>query len=88
MKTFEESFEEILRHVTYSPGGRDILMAHQFVVNQGLLPELSDSETRVSVGGTDQVEAALFQPFCYTARGISTAVSRSGRIRYTTVARR
>lgn len=69
MKTFEESFEEILRHVTYSPGGRDILMAHQFVVNQGLLPELSDSETRVTVGGTDQVEAALFQPFCYTALG-------------------
>ncbi len=69
MKTFEESFEEILRHVTYSPGGRDILMAHQFVVNQGLCRSSPIRETRVSVGGTDQVEAALFQPFCYTALG-------------------
>lgn len=69
MKTFEESLEEIMRHVIHSPGGRDILMAHQFVVNHGELPALSDSETRVTVGGTDQVEAALFAPFCYTALG-------------------
>lgn len=44
-------------------------MAHQFVVNHGELPELSDSETRTSVGGADQVEASLFAPFCYTALG-------------------
>ena len=69
MKTFEESFEEILRHVTYSPGGRDILMAHQFVVNQGLLPELSDSETLGVCGRNGSGGAALFQPFCYAALG-------------------
>lgn len=69
MKTFEESFEEILRHVDRSAGGRDVLVAHQFAISHGRLPELSDSETRVSVGGTDQVEAALMDSFCYTALG-------------------
>lgn len=67
VRNFEESLKVILNHVSYS--GRDILITHQFVVNGSELPELSDSETRVSVGGTDQVEAALFERFGYVALG-------------------
>lgn len=67
--TYEESMQEILKHVTYLKKGRNILLAHQFVVNQGQEPECSDSETRVSVGGADQVEAADFSAFDYVALG-------------------
>lgn len=67
--TYEDCMQEILRHVSYLEDGKNILLAHQFVVNQGIQPELSDSETRLSVGGADQVEAADFARFDYVALG-------------------
>lgn len=67
--TYEECMQELLKHVEYLEGGKNILLAHQFVVNHGMEPELSDSETRVSVGGTDQVESANFKRFDYVALG-------------------
>lgn len=65
----EDAMQEILKHVKYVKKGANILLAHQFVVNNGLAPELSDSESRVSVGGTDQVEASDFKKFDYVALG-------------------
>lgn len=67
--TYEECMQELLKHVDYLEGGKNILLAHQFVVNRGVEPELSDSEMRVSVGGADQVEAANFSRFDYVALG-------------------
>lgn len=67
--TYEESMQELLKHVEYLEDGKNILLAHQFVVNRGEEPELSDSETRVSVGGADQVEAVNFKRFDYVALG-------------------
>lgn len=67
--SYEECMQELLNHVEYLEKGRNILLAHQFVVNRGVLPEISDSETRVSVGGADQVEAANFAAFDYVALG-------------------
>lgn len=67
--TYEECMQELLRHVEFRRGGKNILLAHQFVVNRGMEPELSNSETRVSVGGADCVEAADFEPFDYVALG-------------------
>lgn len=67
--TYEDCMQELLRHVDYLEGGKNILLAHQFVVNHGIQPELSDSESRVSVGGADQVEAAHFAGFDYVALG-------------------
>ncbi|MDD3251858.1 MAG: exonuclease SbcCD subunit D [Lachnospiraceae bacterium] len=67
--TYEEAMQELLRHVDYLENGKNILLTHQFVVNHGLEPELSDSETRASVGGADQVEAANFTGFDYVALG-------------------
>ncbi|MBS6643335.1 MAG: exonuclease SbcCD subunit D [Clostridiaceae bacterium] len=65
----EDAMKEILKHVEYDGQGANILLAHQFVVNQGKEPELSDSESRVSVGGTDQVEVSVFDAFDYVALG-------------------
>lgn len=67
--TYEACIQELMGHVNYLEQGKNILLAHQFVVNHGIEPELSDSETRVSVGGADQVEAANFQQFDYVALG-------------------
>ncbi|MEG0369282.1 MAG: exonuclease SbcCD subunit D, partial [Hungatella sp.] len=67
--TYEDAMQELLKHIAYRSGGANILLTHQFVVDHGKEPELSDSETRVSVGGADQVEAANFKAFTYTALG-------------------
>lgn len=67
--TYEESMQELMKHITYLSDGKNILLAHQFVVDHGVLPELSDSETRTCVGGADQVEAANFRQFDYVALG-------------------
>lgn len=48
---------------------RQVLVTHFFVTNAGREPQLSDSETPVSVGGLDQVDAGCFDRFCYTALG-------------------
>lgn len=67
--TYEEAMKAMLQTVEYLDGGVNILLTHQFVVNHGREPELSDSETRVSVGGADQVEAGNFSGFDYVALG-------------------
>lgn len=67
--TYEEAMEELMKHIRCLEGGKNVLLAHQFVVNHGVLPVLSDSETRTSVGGVDQVEAANFARFDYVALG-------------------
>ncbi len=67
--SYEDCMQEILKHVDYLEDGRNVLLTHQFVVNHGVEPELSDSETRVSVGGADQVEASDFARFDYVALG-------------------
>lgn len=50
------------------PDERNVLVAHQFVTAGGRQPDCCDSET-LSVGGSDQVDAALFQGFDYVALG-------------------
>lgn len=52
------------------PAGRKVLLTHFFVTGEhGETPELSDSETGVSVGGLDNVPASLFDGFDYVALG-------------------
>ncbi|MGN1148854.1 MAG: exonuclease SbcCD subunit D [Lachnospiraceae bacterium] len=49
---------------------RHVLITHYFVTGEnGQVPELSDSETTVNVGGLDNVPAALFSTFDYVALG-------------------
>lgn len=68
-ETYDDCMKEILKTIAYKKEGANVLLTHQFVVNQGREPELSDSETRVFVGGTDQVEASQFKDFTYVALG-------------------
>ena len=49
---------------------RNIIVAHAFITKDGM-PELntSDSERKLTIGGTECINASLFEPFCYTALG-------------------
>lgn len=50
--------------------GRNVLVTHFFVVgSKGEVPELSESETSVNVGGLEQVSVESFKVFDYVALG-------------------
>lgn len=78
VRDYEAAMQEILKHVRYLEDGRNILLAHQFVVSGGQEPELSDSETRVSVGTVDCVEVSNFDRFDYVALGHIHRSQQSG----------
>lgn len=60
-----------------------MLVAHQFVCAGGILPDTCESES-LSVGGTDGVDASLFDGFDYEALGHLHKAQRIGRdtVRY------
>lgn len=67
-----------------NPLERNILVTHHFVVGNGETPILSDSETFLSVGGTEQVDASCWKDFDYVALGHIHRPQKVGRetIRY------
>lgn len=67
-----EAVEYMLSRIpmTLSLNHRYVLVTHYFVVgDNGEVPELSDSENDVNVGGLDSVPASYFANFCYVALG-------------------
>jgi len=66
---YQQAAKAILSASFVNPLERNVLIAHHFVTDSGREPKLSDSDSRVQVGGTDQVEASLFSAFDYTALG-------------------
>lgn len=77
-KSFQEAAEAVLEGLPERKGRR-VLVAHQFVAAAGQPPELSDSEMPLSVGGTELVDAALFQGFDYVALGHLHRCQRVGQ---------
>ena len=73
-----ESYTDALRcaveHINVDPSARNVLVTHQFVTG-GIR---SDSED-VTVGGTDNVDAAVFDGFDYVALGHLHGAQRIGR---------
>lgn len=72
LTTSAEAVEYMLSRtpMTLSLRQRYVLMTHYFVVgDNGEVPELSDSETDINVGGLDSVPASYFTDFCYVALG-------------------
>ena len=66
-----------LRAAAIDPAERNVLVAHQFVTSGGDEPERSDSE--LSVGGLDNVDASAFEAFDYVALGHIHRPQRIGR---------
>lgn len=81
---FEDSVRGMLDTIDLDKKKRNILVTHYFITNMGALPEISDSETRISVGGTDNVDLSLFDGFDYVALGHIHGPQRIGRdtVRY------
>ena len=70
--TLEEAVERMLsaHPMVMSMNRRYVLVTHYFVTGeQGELPQLSDSEVDVNVGGLDNVSADMFAMFQYVALG-------------------
>jgi exonuclease SbcD len=75
----EAAYERLMRHTHQSvlhdaitaalpnltPGRRSLAVSHAYVAGAST----SDSERKLTVGGTGTVEASLFEPFSYTALG-------------------
>lgn len=82
--TYENSVKAILDTIPLDKKERNILVTHYFITNLGIEPECSDSETRISVGGTDNIDVSLFDDFDYVALGHIHGPQRIGRetVRY------
>lgn len=84
IRTFEHAVQASISHMELDQDAVNILVTHHFVTCQGLLPEQSDSETSLSLGGIDKVDTSVFDGFDYVALGHIHRPQRIGRdtIRY------
>ena len=80
--TYTDAFRALVASLPLDASVRNVAVAHQFVTAAGVTPERSDSE--VSVGGLDNVDAGVFDPFDYVALGHIHRAQRVGRdcVRY------
>ncbi|MBR1496551.1 MAG: exonuclease SbcCD subunit D [Oscillospiraceae bacterium] len=62
--SYTDAMRAAIENMALEPGVRNVLIAHQFVTGG----TRSDSE-EISVGGLDNVDAAVFDPFDYVALG-------------------
>lgn len=79
IESYTDAMEVAIRQMHVDPVERNILITHQFVTGA----ERSESEL-ISVGGSDNVDAAVFEPFDYVALGHIHGPQHIGRetIRY------
>lgn len=68
IQTYTQAVQVALQASGIDTAARNVLVAHQFVAGKGETPMLSDSEIH-PVGGSDCVDAAALQGFCYVALG-------------------
>ncbi len=74
---YTRALECVLSNCKLDPSKRNILVAHQFVTAQGQLTERSSSE--LNLGGLDNVDSHVFDPFDYVALGHIHRPQRIGR---------
>lgn len=67
--TMTDCIRQVIENTKINSSERNILITHHFVTGGGRTPELSDSEYPVSVGGTENVDASVFDCFDYVALG-------------------
>lgn len=83
VSTYHEAVETIIKHCEIDTKQRNVLVAHQFITSGETTPEQCDSEN-ISVGGLDNIDAAVFEPFDYVALGHLHGAQSIGRdtVRY------
>lgn len=68
IETYDDALRLVISSASIDPAERNILLAHQFVINGTQTPKRFESET-ISIGGLDQVDASSFDSFDYVALG-------------------
>lgn len=83
IEDYTDALRTIIEDLQVDTSRRNVVLAHQFVMAAGALPETCDSE-QLSVGGLDRVDGSVFSPFDYTALGHLHGPQRVGSetIRY------
>lgn len=69
IQSYEQAFAKIVDEITLDRSNRNILMAHHFFTSIKGEVECSDSELPLSVGGTDNIDVKVLEPFDYVALG-------------------
>ena len=64
IETYQDAVQAVLRHSPVDTSKRNVLVCHQFITGA----ETSDSEEK-TVGGLDNIDAAVFADFDYVALG-------------------
>ena len=79
IKTYTDAMRCAIEKMNVDKGRRNVLITHQFVTGA----DRCDSE-EISVGGTDNVDACVFEPFDYVALGHLHAAQNCGKdtVRY------
>lgn len=79
IESYTDALRVVLSHMPIEEGKRNVLVTHQFVTGS----KRSESE-EISVGGTDNVDASVFEGFDYVALGhIHSPQNAAGeRVRY------
>lgn len=82
--TYEDCVKAMIKRLDRNCQERNILVTHYFVTNAGKAPEISDSETMISIGGVDNIDASVLEDFDYVALGHIHRPQRIGKdyIRY------
>ncbi len=83
IESYDEAARAVISAAKFNTQERNILLAHQFVVNGAQQPERSESES-LSVGGLDSVDVSAFDAFDYVALGHLHRPQRIGQdtVRY------
>lgn len=84
INSYQSAIDEIISATEINENERNILVTHQFVTASGVEPQQSDSESRLCVGGTFNIDASSFDKFDYVALGHIHSAQKIGRdtIRY------
>lgn len=82
--TYEDCVKKLITGLDMNITQRNLLVTHYFITNAGKAPEISDSETVISIGGVDNIDASVVEDFDYVALGHIHRSQRIGRdyIRY------
>lgn len=83
--SYERTFERMLKREAIDSERRNVLVAHQFFVNQGKKPECCDSEQmNLNVGGVDSIDIRVVEDFDYVAAGHihGPQTFENGKVRY------
>ena len=77
--TYTEAIEYVISKLNINPANRNVLVTHQFVTGA-----LRSESEEISVGGSDNVDTYVFEPFDYVALGHihSPQTCGSDNIRY------